>query len=189
MTQKCEKQENFYPKMWVFLWFFFIHQLTPSIRNFENIIPISLLMCNREFTFCSGLIFSAISFISYPKRWSNRFNANFRPKNMETKYLQFWTQKYGIVLDFIPKILDEHPCTFLLEAEADREHFFEHFVTVRGFKIVRYVESSLNRGFVKPREFIKNLLARIQGTRYLVHYTRKFVMSGVRYKGIQLYFI
>ena len=45
----------------------------------------------------------------------------------------------------------------------------------------------LNRGFVKPREFIKKLLARIRGTRHLVPYTGKFVISGVRYTGIQLY--
>ena len=32
-----------------------------------------------------------------------------------------------------------------------------------------------------------NWLGRIQGTRYLVRYTGKFVMSGIRYIGILLY--
>ena len=48
-------------------------------------------------------------------------------------------------------------------------------------KIVPYIESSLNRRLVKPREFIKKLLVRIQETRHLV------VILGVRYTGIQLY--
>ena len=48
------------------------------------------------------------------------------------------------------------------------------------------IESSLTQGFVKPREFIKKLLVRIQGTRHLVRYTGKFVISGVRYARIQL---
>ena len=39
---------------------------------------------------------------------------------------------------------------------------------------------SLYRKFVKPREFISNLLGRIQGTRHLVRYTGKFVISEVR---------
>ena len=42
------------------------------------------------------------------------------------------------------------------------------------------------RGYVNPREFMKKLLVKIQGTRYLVRYTEKFVISGVRYAGIQL---
>ena len=46
--------------------------------------------------------------------------------------------------------------------------------------MVRYIESSSNRRFVKPREFIRNLLGRIQGTRHLVRYTGKFVISEVR---------
>ena len=41
-----------------------------------------------------------------------------------------------------------------------------------------YIESSLNRGFVKLREFIRNFLGRIQGTRHLVRYTGKFVISN-----------
>ena len=50
-------------------------------------------------------------------------------------------------------------------------------------KIVRYVESLLNRRFVKPREFIKKLLVRIQGTRNLVPFSGKFVISGVVIQG------
>ena len=46
--------------------------------------------------------------------------------------------------------------------------------------MVRYTESSLNRRFVKPREFIKDFLIRIQRTRHLVRYTEKFVISGVK---------
>ena len=46
---------------------------------------------------------------------------------------------------------------------------------------------SLYRKFVKPREFIKKLLARIRQTRHLVHYTGKFVISRVHYAGIKLY--
>ena len=34
---------------------------------------------------------------------------------------------------------------------------------------------------------MKKLLVRIQGTRHLLRYTGKFVISGVRYTGIQLY--
>ena len=36
---------------------------------------------------------------------------------------------------------------------------------------------------------MKNLLVIIQGTRYLVRYTWTVVLSGVRYKGIQLYIV
>ena len=39
---------------------------------------------------------------------------------------------------------------------------------------------SLCRKFVKPREFIRNLSGRIQGTRHLVRYTGKFVITEVR---------
>ena len=46
--------------------------------------------------------------------------------------------------------------------------------------LVRYIESSLNRGFVKPREFIRNLLGRIQETKRLVRHTGKFVIAEVR---------
>ena len=46
--------------------------------------------------------------------------------------------------------------------------------------------SSLYREFVKPREFMKKLLVRIQGTGHLVRYVGKFVMSVVGYTGIQL---
>ena len=51
----------------------------------------------------------------------------------------------------------------------------------------RYIESSLNRGFVKPREFRRNLLGRIQRTRHLVRYTGKFVILEVCYIEILLY--
>ena len=54
--------------------------------------------------------------------------------------------------------------------------------------MVRYIESSLNQGFVKPREFVKKWSVRIRLTRHLVRYTGKFVISGVRRGGIQLYF-
>ena len=47
--------------------------------------------------------------------------------------------------------------------------------------------SSLYRRLVKPREFIENLLVRSPGTRYLVRYTGKSVISRVSYTGIQLY--
>ena len=50
--------------------------------------------------------------------------------------------------------------------------------------MVRYIESSLDRGFVKLREFIKKSLVRIQGARHLVLYTRKFVILWARYTGI-----
>ena len=52
------------------------------------------------------------------------------------------------------------------------------FSLSRDLKIVRYIESSLNRGFLKSREFIKKLLVRIEGTRHLVRYTGKFVIQG-----------
>ena len=52
---------------------------------------------------------------------------------------------------------------------------------------VRFVESSLYLGFVIPREFVRSLLGRIQGTRHLVRYTGNFIISGVRYIGITLY--
>ena len=44
--------------------------------------------------------------------------------------------------------------------------------------------SSLYRMFVKPGEFIKNLLAGTRETKHLVHCTGKFVILGVRYTGI-----
>ena len=48
--------------------------------------------------------------------------------------------------------------------------------------------SSLYQKLIKPRESIKSLLARAQGTKGLVRYTGKFVILGVRYTRIQLYF-
>ena len=55
--------------------------------------------------------------------------------------------------------------------------------------LVRNIESSLYPGLVIPTEFVRNLLDRIQWTRHLVRYTGKFVISGVRYIGIPLYFL
>ena len=49
--------------------------------------------------------------------------------------------------------------------------------------MVCYTESSLNRLLVKLREFIKNLLVRIQGTRHLVHYARKFSRGSSLHQG------
>ena len=43
------------------------------------------------------------------------------------------------------------------------------------------------RMFVIPMEFVRGLLGRIQGTRHLVRYTGKFVLSGVRCIWITLY--
>ena len=66
------------------------------------------------------------------------------------------------------------------------KHFSKKFVISRVFMVkgpeIWFVisKSSLNRGFVKPREFTRNLLGRIQRTRHLVRYTGKFVISEVR---------
>ena len=53
--------------------------------------------------------------------------------------------------------------------------------------MVRNNESSLYSGLVIPKEFTRSLLGRIRGTRHLVRYTGKFVISGVRYIRIPLY--
>ena len=76
-----------------------------AMGNFENTISIYLLMCNREFTFSKCLMCSAVSLTSYPKDGiiDLTIKANFKPKNTEMKYPWFWTQKYGMLLDSIPK--------------------------------------------------------------------------------------
>ena len=51
-------------------------------------------------------------------------------------------------------------------------------------EIVCYIESSLNQGFIKQREFIKELLVRIQGTRHEVCHTGKFIILEVRQTGV-----
>ena len=51
--------------------------------------------------------------------------------------------------------------------------------------MVRNSERSLYPGFVIPREFVKSLLGRIQGTRHLVRYTGKFVIPGFVISGFQ----
>ena len=53
--------------------------------------------------------------------------------------------------------------------------------------LVHNIESSFYPGFVIPREFIRSLLGRIKGTRHIVRYTEKFVISEVRYFGIPLF--
>ena len=66
------------------------------------------------------------------------------------------------------------------------KHFSKKFRYIEGIhgegtrNLVHCIESLLNRGFVKSREFVRNLLGRIQGTRHLVRYTGKFVISEVR---------
>ena len=37
--------------------------------------------------------------------------------------------------------------------------------------LVRIIENSLYLGFIIPREFVRSLLGRIQGTRHLVRYS------------------
>ena len=73
----------------------------------------------------------------------------------------------------------------------NRRKSYEKFVTFEG----NYDEGtkffSLYREFVISgvriqREFVMSLLGRIQGTKHLVRYTGKFVISGVRYTGIPL---
>ena len=50
------------------------------------------------------------------QKWSNRVKANVRPKNMEMKYPHVvLDQKKEWCLISCLKILDKHPCTFLLE--------------------------------------------------------------------------
>ena len=78
----------------------------------------------------------------------------------------------------------------LSKTELDREcsgivRYIDTIYTVSMLKGLK--NSSLYRKFVKPREFIKKLLVRIQRTRHLNRYTGKFVISGVRYTGTQLY--
>ena len=51
--------------------------------------------------------------------------------------------------------------------------------------MARYIERSSEQGFVKPRDFIKNLLARIQWTRRLVLFV--ILCQEVRYVGGSLY--
>ena len=57
---------------------------------------------------------------------------------------------------------------------------------MKGPNFFRNIESSLYPGFLIQREFVMSLLGRIQGTKHLVRYTGKFVISGVRYTGIPL---
>ena len=86
---------------------FFLYINQPSsmltIGYLENTISIYLLKCNREFTFCKGLMCSVISFISYSKDGTIVFKGNFRPKNTEMKCSLFWNPKYGMLLDFVPE--------------------------------------------------------------------------------------
>ena len=60
------------------------------------------------------------------------------------------------------------------------------FVVKGPEKIAQYIQSSFSRWFVKPREFLKKLLVRNQSTRHLVLYTRKFVISRVRFSYIYI---
>ena len=58
--------------------------------NFENTISIYLLMCTLEFSFCRGLVSSDTSIISYQE-----------DEIIDQGKLS--TQKYGMLLDLIPK--------------------------------------------------------------------------------------
>ena len=57
------------------------------------------------------------------------------------------------------------------------------------WNLVCYNESLLYLGFVIPRECIRSLLGRIQGTKHLVCYTGRFIISRVHFIGVPLYIL